>query len=80
MIETLIAIVAILIVIVAIAGCYRKVGPNQVLIITGGMLKGPYLTIVPETSTRVKVVKGGGVFVWPVIQQAQVINMDTFTY
>ena len=49
------------------------------LIITGGLLKGPYLTIVPETNTRVKVVKGGGTWVWPVIQQAVVENLDTFT-
>lgn len=80
MIGNIIIIAIVLIILGAIAGRYRKVGPNQVLIITGGLLKGPYLTVVPETSTRVKVVKGGGAFVWPIIQQAQVINMDTFTY
>lgn len=80
MIKAIIIVVLVLLVISMIASRYRKVGPNQVLIITGGLLKGPYLTVVPETSTRVKVVKGGGAFVWPVIQQAQVINMDTFTY
>lgn len=80
MIANIIIGVVVVLLILIIAGRYRKVGPNQVLIITGGMLKGPYLTIVPETSTRVKVVKGGGAFVWPIVQQAQIINMDTFTY
>ena len=80
MISKIIIVVLVLLVLSMIASRYRKVGPNQVLIITGGLLKGPYLTVVPETSTRVKVVKGGGAFVWPIIQQAQVINMDTFTY
>ena len=80
MISKIVIVVLVLLVLSMIASRYRKVGPNQVLIITGGLLKGPYLTVVPETSTRVKVVKGGGAFVWPIIQQAQVINMDTFTY
>ena len=26
-----------------LANCYKKVGPNEVLIITGGMLTGPYV-------------------------------------
>ena len=73
------SIIAIVLVIGVLVSCYRKVGPNEVLIITGGLLKGPYLTIVPETNTRVKVVKGGGTWVWPVIQQAVVENLDTFT-
>lgn len=73
------SIIAIVLVIGGLVSCYRKVGPNEVLIITGGLLKGPYLTIVPETNTRVKVVKGGGTWVWPVIQQAVVENLDTFT-
>lgn len=80
MVFYIIIAVLVILLIVFLASRYYKVGPNQVLIITGGMLKGPYLTVVPETSTRVKVVKGGGSYVWPIIQQAQVINMDTFTY
>lgn len=79
MIPSIIIAVIVILIVAFIAGRYRKVGPNQALIITGGMLKGPYLTTVPETSTRVKVVKGGGAFVWPIVQRAQVLNMDAFT-
>lgn len=76
----LISIICVIIALIALLGmCYRKVGPNQVLIITGGLLNGPYLVNVPETNTKVKVVKGGGTWVWPIIQQAEVESLDTFT-
>lgn len=76
----LISIICVIVALIALLGmCYRKVGPNQVLIITGGLLNGPYLVNVPETNTKVKVVKGGGTWVWPIIQQAEVESLDTFT-
>lgn len=76
----LISIICVVVALIALLGmCYRKVGPNQVLIITGGLLNGPYLVNVPETNTKVKVVKGGGTWVWPIIQQAEVESLDTFT-
>lgn len=75
-----ISIICVIVALIALLGmCYRKVGPNQVLIITGGLLNGPYLVNVPETNTKVKVVKGGGTWVWPIIQQAEVESLDTFT-
>lgn len=75
-----ISIICVIVAFIALLGmCYRKVGPNQVLIITGGLLNGPYLVNVPETNTKVKVVKGGGTWVWPIIQQAEVESLDTFT-
>lgn len=46
---------------------YKKVGPNEALFVTGAFLHG-----------HVKVVKGGGTFVWPVLQKAQVQTLDTF--
>ena len=57
---------------------YRKVGPNEVLVITGGFLKGPFVQENPETHSKVKIVKGGGSFVWPIIQQAEIQTLDTF--
>lgn len=74
-----IIIVALVIVILAgLLSSYKKVGPNEVLIVTGGMLHGPYVQENKDTHTRVKVVKGGGTWVWPVIQQAEVQSLDTF--
>lgn len=66
LIKLVIAGLAILLLILLISS-YKKVGPNQVLFITGAFLRG-----------RVKVIKGGGAFVWPVLQQAQVQTLDTF--
>lgn len=74
---TIFVIVIILAILIA---SYKKASPNEVLIITGGCLgkKGPYLIEDPETHTRVKVVKGGGAFVIPFIQQAEFQTLDTF--
>lgn len=64
----LLAIIIVLVVLLlTLLGSYKKVGPNQVLFITGAFLHG-----------KVKVIKGGGAFVWPVLQQAQVQTLDTF--
>ena len=74
----LVILVLVVLMIAVLAGCYKKVGPNEVLIITGGMLTGPYVQENKETSTRVKVIKGGGAFVIPVFQKAEVQSLDTF--
>lgn len=66
MLGIIIAVLLVLLIVLLISS-YKKVGPNQVLFITGAFLKG-----------RVKVIKGGGAFVWPVLQQAQVQTLDTF--
>ena len=60
-------IVLIVLMLIVLISFYKKVGPNQVMFITGAFLHG-----------RVKVVKGGGAFVWPILQQAQVQTLDTF--
>lgn len=59
--------VIVFILIMVLLKSYRKVGPNQVLFITGAFLHG-----------KVKVIKGGGAFVWPILQQAQIQTLDTF--
>lgn len=68
----------ILILLFVLISSYKKVGPNEVLIITGGFLHGPFVMSNEKTHTRVKVIKGGGAFVWPIIQQAEVQSLDTF--
>lgn len=60
-------IVLIVLMLIVLISSYKKVGPNQVMFITGAFLHG-----------RVKVVKGGGAFVWPILQQSQVQTLDTF--
>lgn len=67
MLPIIISVVIALIIIVILLNSYKKVGPNQVLFITGAFLHH-----------QVKVIKGGGAFVWPVLQQAQIQSLDTF--
>lgn len=76
---TIIGIIVVLILIFVVGSMlYRKVGPNEVLIVTGGLLSGKYVQEDPELGTHMKVVKGGGTFVIPIIQEANVYSLDTF--
>jgi len=74
------AIVVVLALIVfAFAKQYRKVGPNEVLIISGGRRR----TITEPDGTKKKVGYrmhiGGGTFVLPFIESAQVLPLEVFT-
>jgi len=56
------------------ASRFRKVGPDEVLIVSGRR----YVFPDAEGKTQVagwKMVKGGGVFVWPVFETAQALSL-----
>jgi flotillin len=60
------------------ASRYNKTGPNQVLIISGRKHK----IVDPDGSTRevgFRVVKGGGRFVWPVIEKVDILSLELLT-
>src|SRR5437899_1721367 len=60
------------------ASRYTKVGPNQVLVISG---KKHRMTD-PDGQTRevgFRVVKGGGVFVWPVFEKVDILSLELLT-
>lgn len=78
MITWIIIAIVVVTILAAAVFSYKKVGPNEVLIVTGGMLHGPYVQENESTHTKVKVVKGGGTWVWPFVQQAEVQSLDTF--
>lgn len=48
------------------ASRYRKVGPNEALVISGG-------------SKGFRIIRGGGTFVYPVIETAQTMSLDVMT-
>lgn len=58
--------------------CYRTSATNQVRFVTGGLLTGPFVVENETTHTRVKVVKAGGTWVWPIIQRSQLYDLNTF--
>ncbi len=79
----IIAVAGILLVIFVLMGIYasryKKVGPNQVLVISGRR----HIIINPITKKKERVgfriVKGGGVFIWPVVERVDVLSLEIMT-
>src|ERR1041384_4886220 len=60
------------------ASRYTKVGPNQVLVISGRK----HRIADPDGNVRevgFRVVKGGGVFVWPVFEKIDILSLELLT-
>jgi len=62
-----------------IASRYKKVGPNQVLIISGrgSILEDP--TTGQKERVGFRVVRGGGTIIWPVIERVDVLSLEIMT-
>src|SRR5215831_17369257 len=60
------------------ASRYTKVGPNQVLVISGRK----HRIVEPDGTARdvgFRIVQGGGVFVWPVYEKVDVLSLELLT-
>ena len=60
------------------ASRYTKVGPNQVLVISGRK----HRIADPDGTARdvgFRIVKGGGVFVWPVYEKVDILSLELLT-
>jgi flotillin len=60
------------------ASRYTKVGPNEVLVISGRKRK----VLDPDGNVRqvgFRVVKGGGVLVWPVLEKVDILRLELMT-
>lgn len=65
-------IVAILFVLaILFASRYQKVGPNQVLVISGGRRS--------KDGQAFRIVRGGGTFVWPIFERVDRLSMEVIT-
>lgn len=55
---------------------YTKVGPNQVLVIAGGRVRS--ITLADGTTKKIgyRVAVGGGTFVKPLVEQAEILPLD----
>ena len=75
---TIIAAAAIVLVtfvlMLVVLSRYTKVGPNQVLIVSGAKRRLPDGTFV-----GFRIVKGGGTFVWPLIERTDVLSLEVVT-
>jgi flotillin len=69
----------VIVVIIALKMQYRKVGPNEVLIVSGGMKH----TVVEPDGTKRKIGYrthiGGGTFVMPLVETAEALPLEVFT-
>ncbi len=72
-------VIVIALIILALAKQYRKVGPNEVLIISGGRMRK---VTDPDGTVRkigYRMSIGGGTFVKPFIEQVQVLPLEIYT-
>ncbi|WP_332651444.1 flotillin family protein [Lysinibacillus sp. 54212] len=53
---------------------YRTAGPDEALIVTGSYL-GSKNVHTDESGNRIKIIRGGGAFVFPVFQQAEPLSL-----
>jgi len=61
------------------ASCYRKVGPNEVLVVYGRS-HGFHDAVSGEKGVRgFHIVKGGGAVVWPVLETYQTLSLELMT-
>src|SRR5438105_10687445 len=60
------------------ASRYTKVGPNEVLVISG---RRHHITDPDGTARDIgfRIVKGGGVFVWPVYEKVDILSLELLT-
>ncbi|AYC30442.1 flotillin family protein [Paenisporosarcina cavernae] len=68
-----VAFVLLAIILVYVAK-YRTVGPDEALIVTGSYL-GSKTVHTDESGNRIKIIRGGGTFVFPVFQQAEPLSL-----
>jgi flotillin len=65
------------ILILAVAKRYKKVGPNQVMIISGR--KHRVRTSTGEEATGFRIRKGGGAFIFPLLERVDMLSLEVMT-
>lgn len=70
----LIIIVVLIVLGLAFWARYKTVSPDLAMIVTGSFL-GSKNVMVDESNRRVKIVRGGGAFIIPIFQRAEVLSL-----
>ena len=60
--------------LLTLAARYKTVSPDEAMIITGAGLGGKNV-LTDESGRRVKIVRGGGAFIYPIVQQREQISL-----
>jgi len=53
---------------------YKTVSPDEAMIVTGSFL-GTKNVMVDDTGRKIKIVRGGGAFIWPIFQKAEFLSL-----
>ncbi|WP_325176573.1 flotillin family protein [Paenibacillus alkalitolerans] len=53
---------------------YKTVSPDEAMVVTGSML-GSKNTLTDDTGRKIKIVRGGGAFIWPIFQKAEFLSL-----
>lgn len=69
---------SVVIFLMVYASRYVKVGPNEVLVVSGRKFRVRDAR-GQEQTVGFRIVKGGGTFVWPVLEKAEVLSLELMT-
>jgi flotillin len=58
---------------------YKKVGPNEVLVISGRRHKAVDPVTGEKATRNYRIVKGGGAFIWPVLERVDDLSLEIMT-
>lgn len=53
---------------------YKTVSPDEAMVVTGSLL-GSKNTLVDDSGRKIKIVRGGGTFIWPIFQKAEFLSL-----
>jgi flotillin len=70
----LVVAVVVVLLFILVMSRYTKVGPNQVLIVSGRKHR-----LEDGSFVGFRIVKGGGTFVWPVLEKVDVLSLELLT-
>ncbi|MGP8020341.1 MAG: flotillin family protein [Limisphaerales bacterium] len=70
----LVVAVVLVLLFILVLSRYTKVGPNQVLIVSGRKHR-----LEDGSVVGFRIVKGGGTFVWPVLEKVDVLSLELLT-
>ncbi|MFM9328804.1 SPFH domain-containing protein [Paenibacillus mesotrionivorans] len=54
---------------------YKTVGPDEAMIVTGSFLGSKNVDTDDGSGRKIKIVRGGGAFIWPVFQASQFLSL-----
>ena len=73
-IVAVVLVIILVLLVTIVASRYKTVSPDEAMIITGGALGGKNV-LTDDSGRRVKIVRGGGAFIFPVLQQREYLSL-----